>query len=82
MATSVSHSTHFFEFSSHRGTRGHPLKLFYHDPRVSVRAHCFSIRVIMLWNRLPGSIVLMQNIYMFKTLFRQVDLSYALLGKD
>ena len=36
----------FFEFSTHRGTRGHPLKLFYPDPRVSVRAHCFPIRVI------------------------------------
>jgi len=41
----------------HRGTRGHPLKLFYPDPRVSVRAHCLPIRVISLWNRLPASIV-------------------------
>jgi len=32
----------------HRGTRGHPLKLFY-----LVHAHCFPIR---LWNRLPASI--------------------------
>ena len=72
----------FFEFSTHRGTRGHPLKLFYPDPRVSVRAHCFPIRVIMLWNRLPASVVLAENIHLFKKLLRQTDFSYAMLGKD
>ena len=41
----------FFEFGTHRGTRCHPLKLFCPDPRVRVRAHCFPIRVIVLWNR-------------------------------
>jgi len=72
----------FFEFSTYRGTSGHPLKLFYPDPRVSVHAHCFPIRVIMLWNRLPASIVLTENIHLFKKLLRQVDFSYAMLGKD
>ena len=72
----------FFEFSTHRGTRGHPLKLFYPDPRVSVRAHCFPIRVILLWNRLPASIVLSENIQPFKKLLRQVEFSYAMLGKN
>jgi len=65
----------------HRGTRGHPLKLFYPDPRVSVRAHCFPIRVILLWNRLPVSIVSAENIQMFKTLLNQVDFFYAMFGK-
>jgi len=72
----------FFEFSTHRGTRGHPLKLFYPDPRVSVRAHCFPVRVIMLWNRLPVSVVLAENILLFKKLLRQTDFSYAMLGRD
>ena len=72
----------FFEFSTHRGTRRHPFKSFYPDPRVSVRAHSFPIRVIMLWNRLPASIVLAENIHLFKKLLRQVDFSYAMLGKD
>ena len=52
-------------FSAHRvvhGTRGHSLKLFYCDPRVSVRAHCFPIRVISLRNRLPISNVSAKNI--------------------
>ena len=51
-------------------------------PRVSVRAHCFPIQVILLWNRLPASIVLAGNIQLFKKLLRQVDFSYAMLGKD
>jgi len=36
----------------------------------------------MRWNRLPASIVLAENIYLFKNLSRQVDFSYAMLGKD
>ena len=71
---------HFFEFSTHRGTRGHPLKLFYSDHCVNVRAHSFPIRVISLWNRLPASVVLAENIHVFKKLLKQVDFSYAMFG--
>jgi len=46
---------------AHRGTGAHPLKLFYPDPRVSVRAHFFPIRVISLWNRLATPIVNAEN---------------------
>jgi len=70
-----------FELNAHRGTRGHPLKLFYPDARVSVRAHCFPIRVIVLRNRLPASVVLAENIQMFKKLLKHVDYSYAVFGK-
>ena len=59
MATSVSHSIHFFSFVSP-------------DPRVSVRGHCFPIRVILLWNRLPASVILAESIQLFKKLLRQV----------
>ena len=69
------------EFSTHRGTRGHPLKLSDPDPCVSVRARCFSIRVIVLWNRLPASAVLAENIQMFKKLLKRVDFSCAMSGK-
>lgn len=71
----------FFEFSTHRSTRGHPFKLFYPDPRVNVRAHCFPIRVISLWNRLPTSIVLAENTQIFKKLLKHVDFSYAMFGE-
>jgi len=41
-------------------------RLSYFIPtHVSVRAHCFPIRVIVLWNRLPASVVLAENIQMF-----------------
>ena len=70
----------FFEFSTHRGTRGHPLILFYSDPRVNVRAHCFPIRVISLWNRLPASVASAENIHIFKKLLNHVDFSYAMFG--
>jgi len=43
MVLPFSRSVYFFEFSTHRGTCGHPLKLFYPDPRVSVRAQCFPV---------------------------------------
>jgi len=65
----------------HRGPRGHPFKLFYLDPRASVRAHCFPIRIVVLWNRLPASVVLTENIQMFKKLLKHVDFSYAMFGK-
>jgi len=48
----------------------------------AVYAHCFPVRVILLWDRLPASIVLAGNIQLFKKLLRQVDFSYAMLGKD
>jgi len=66
----------------HQGTRGHPLKLLYPDPRVSVRAHCFPIRVTVLWNAcLPASVVLAENIQMLQKLLEHVDFSYAIFGK-
>ena len=36
----------------------------------------------LLWNRLPASIVLAENIHLFKKLLRQVNFSYAMFGKD
>jgi len=68
----------FFEFSAHHGTCGHPLKLFYSEPRVNVRAHCFPIRVILLWNRLPASVVSAENIHIFKKLLTHVDFTQSL----
>ena len=36
----------------------------------------------VLWNRLPASIVLAENIHLFKKPLRQVYFSYAMFGKD
>jgi len=38
-------------------------------------------RVIVLWNRLPVSVVLAEDIQMFKKLLKHVDFSYAMFGK-
>ena len=69
-----------FEFSTHRGTGCHPLQLFYPDPRVSVRAYCFPVRAIVVRSRLPASLVLAENIHMFRKLLKHVDSSYAMFG--
>ena len=69
-----------FEFSTHRGTHGHPHKLLFPDPRVNVRAHCFPSRVISLWNRLPASVVSAENVHVLKKLLTHVDFSYATFG--
>jgi len=67
-----------FEFSSHLGTGARPTKLFYFDPLVNVRAKCFPIRVISLWNHLPASVVSAENIHIFKKLLKHADFSYAM----
>ena len=38
-------------------------------------------RVILLWNRLPTSIVLAENTQIFKKLLKQVDFTYAMFGE-
>jgi len=38
-------------------------------------------RVIVLWNRLPVSVVLAEDIQMFKKLLKHVDFSYEMFGK-
>ena len=53
MVLSVSRLVHFLS-----PLRTDALALFYPDPRASVRAHCFPIRVVVLWNRLPASVII------------------------
>ena len=60
----------FFNLSQYNGTRGHPLKLFYPDTRIYVRAHVFSVHVITLWNRLLAALVQDKNLSAFKTKLR------------
>ena len=71
----------FFKFADCRSTRGHPLKLSYPGARINARAHLFPVRVVSLWNRLPAATVLATNLQTFKTSIRNIDFSYAYLGK-
>jgi len=50
----------------YRSTRGHPLKQFLPDSRINARAYSFPVRVVTLWNRLPATTVLAQNLIHFK----------------
>jgi len=49
---------------------GHSLKLFYPDSRMHARAHFFSVRVILMWNRLPAALVQENNLSVFKPMLR------------
>jgi hypothetical protein len=72
----------FFAFApAINNTRGHSLKLLYPDSRINVRAHSFSVRVISIWNRLPESVVTAASVGQFKLFLREIDFTYALLGK-
>jgi len=71
----------FFKLTQHNSTRGHSLKLFYPDSRITARAHFFSVRVILTWNRLPAALVQEKNLSVFKSMLRTFDFSYTLLGK-
>jgi len=72
----------FFKFAGSTSTREHPLKLLYFDARINARAHAFSVRIVSLWNRLPANIVLPANLKQFKMAIKNIDFSYALIGKD
>ena len=58
------------------------LKLFLPNSRINARAYSFPVRVIALWNRLPATNVLAQNLIHFKKALLKTDLSYAILGKS
>ena len=42
----------------------------------------FPVRIVSLWNRLPANIVLPANLKQFKMAIKNIDFSYALIGKD
>jgi len=70
-----------FKFADYCSVRGHPLKLLYTDARINAHAHSFPVRVVSLWNRLPAATVLATNLQTFKTSIRNIEFSYAYLGK-
>jgi len=43
--------------------------------------HFFSVRVILIWNRLPVALVQEKNLSVFKSMLRTFDFSYTLPGK-
>ena len=71
----------FFKFAGSTSTRG--LSNYYILMLESIaRAHAFPVRIVSLWNRLPANIVLPANLKQFKMTIKNIDFSYALIGKD
>ena len=54
----------FFVWSS-CSTRGHSMKLYYPDSRVTVRQNFFSVRVVQLWNKLPEEVASASSVSAF-----------------
>jgi len=52
------------------------------DARINAHAHAFPVRIVSLWNRFPDNIVLPANLKQFKMAIKNIDFSYALIGKD
>ena len=55
-----------FHLAVHRGTRGHPLKLYKQHSRLDLRKHFFSNRTVDTWNSLPTHVVLAHTLNAFK----------------
>ncbi len=50
-------------------TRGHSRKIFHERQRLSLRKHCFTNRVVALWNSLPAKIAEATSLNSFKKEF-------------
>ena len=72
----------FFELHCASQTRGHPFKLYKERSYSSVRTSYFSVRVINVWNSLPGDRVDFSSFAAFKQTIEQIDLSLFLFGYD
>ena len=59
----------------------HSFKLFLPPPRVNCRKHFFAVRVINAWNSLPNEIVSTDQLSLFRSRLKQVDLSKFMAGK-
>jgi ribonuclease P/MRP protein subunit RPP40 len=69
----VANVAEFFIFTNNPRTRGNCLKLYKRDVCLDIRKYFFSNRVIDIWNSLPNSCVLSENVNCFK---------HALLSRD
>ena len=56
----------FFELASYSVTRGHRYKIIKVRPRLEIRKHFFSQRVVNSWNKLPSTVVEADTVNVFK----------------
>ena len=65
----------FFEFDPNNRTRGHNFKLRIPLCKNNIRQNFFSIRVVPVWNSLPGAMVNSQSLPLFKNMLINHNLS-------
>ena len=70
----------FFTFVNNTRTRGHKLKMFKKHVHLDVRKHFFCNRIVDMWNSLPNSCVMSENIHCFKNNILSCDLNMFLRG--
>jgi len=63
------------KLSSRPTTRGHDYKLFLNFSRLNVRKHCFSDRIVTVWNNLECSVIDFSSIKRFKMSLLLCDLT-------
>ena len=72
----------FLKLTQHNSTRGHSLKSFYPDSRISARDHFFLCSCYLnMESPIPAALVQENNLSVFKPMLRTFDFSYTLLGK-
>ena len=67
----------FFVWSSCH-TRGHSMKLYYPDSRVTVRQFFFSVRVVQIWNKLPEEVVSAGSVSAFISRLNSMHVSFLM----
>jgi hypothetical protein len=60
-------SSKFFTIATYGSTRGHELKLFKHEAKLSIKQHSFSHRVVNEWNNLPQYVIQCTTMNQFKS---------------
>ena len=58
----------FMVLNNNNRTRGHSLKLKCQAPKLDIRKHSFSVRIVKEWNSLHEDIVTAPNVHTFKVL--------------
>lgn len=69
----------FFRLRNDGRTRGHPFKLVVNMTYRECRRQFFACRVVKVWNDLPASVVMANNIKLFKLRLKSYDLKKHLL---
>ena len=69
----------FFVWTS-SSTRGHSMKLYYPDSRVTARQNFFSVPVVQLWNKLPEEVVSASSVSAFISCLHSMHMPFLMFS--